>query len=210
MTDNAYPPLTDQADATDHARQSMRGLAAELTERGCEVLWYDEKGRPSEEEGSLEFDIEAPNSYGDVLVIPGIPTSLLKSATPEDGWTLRWGGKSYTWAEFVEERSALARGLHTIHANADLFVAELRKRGIPVDADGVGPDWDAASDTWITYALPIGDEVVYASFPNQPIGPGLDQVFYVQGEEYTWEAAVTAVFVEAGVPVPDRPSPDGP
>ncbi|GAA2461819.1 hypothetical protein GCM10010433_75160 [Streptomyces pulveraceus] len=42
-------------------------------------------------------------------------------------------------------------------------------------------------------------------FPDQPIGPGLDQVLYVQSEEYSWEAAVMAVFTEAGVPVPDRP-----
>ncbi|MEE1840697.1 hypothetical protein [Streptomyces sp. JV190] len=48
---------------------------------------------------------------------------------------------------------------------------------------------------------------MYASFPDQPIGPGLDQVLYVQGEEYTWEAAVMAVFTEAGVPVPDGASP---
>lgn len=210
MTNNEPPPPTDKATATDHARQNMQALAAELTARGCEILLFNKEGRPAAEKGSLEFDIEAPDSYGDVLVVPGIPAPALKSATSEDGWTLRWGHKSYTWAAFVDERSALAQGLRTIHTNADLLVAELRKRGLPLNAEGVGPDWDAASDTWITYNLPISDEVVYVSFPNQPTGPGLDQILYVQGEEYTWEAAVTAVFTEAGVPMPDRPRPDGP
>ncbi|MES9510351.1 hypothetical protein ABWJ92_28700 [Streptomyces sp. NPDC000609] len=203
---NSGPPLpTDKTATTDHARQNMQALVAELTGRGCEVLLFNKEGRPASQEGSLEFDIEAPDSYGDTLVVPGIPTPSLKSATEEDSWLLRWGHKSYTWTAFVDERSALAQGLRTIHANADLFVAELRRRGLPLNADGVGPDWDAASSTWITYDLPIGDEVVYASFPDQPIGPGLGQVLYVQGEEYTWEAAVMAVFTEAGVPVPGRP-----
>ncbi|MEE1840698.1 hypothetical protein [Streptomyces sp. JV190] len=89
--------------------------------------------------GSLKFDIEAPDSYGDTLVVPGIPTDSLKSAKREDSWALRWGHKSYTWTAFVDERSALAQGLRTIHTNADLFVAELRKRGLPLNADGVGP-----------------------------------------------------------------------
>ncbi|MEV7422254.1 hypothetical protein [Streptomyces sp. NPDC091212] len=206
MTHNEPHRSIGKATATDHARQNMRALAAELTARGCEVLLFNKDGRAGSEEGSLEFDIEAPDSYGDTLVVPGIPTPTLKSATAADGWNLRWGRKSYTWSAFVDERSSLAQGLHTIHSNADLLVAELRERGLPLNADEVGPDWDAASDTWITYDLPIGDEVVYVSFPDQPIGPGLDQVLYVQGEEYTWEAAVTAVFTEAGVPMPDRPS----
>lgn len=46
MTNDGPPLPTDEATATDHARENMQALVAELTARGCEVLLFNKEGRP--------------------------------------------------------------------------------------------------------------------------------------------------------------------
>ncbi|WP_255953858.1 hypothetical protein [Streptomyces odontomachi] len=206
MTDDDTLLPADEAEAAVNARRNMQALAAELRERGCETTVFNEDGESTRGlPGHLTFDIEAPEGYQVHVVVPGVPTEVLRAAVPGSRWILRWGNhQTFHWSEIVDKLATLAQGQRTIIANVELLVAELCSRGLPLRTDEVGPDWDAAGDEWVTYDLPVNDEVVCVSIPDQPVGPGLDQVMYVQGEEYAWEAAVAAVFAEAGVPMAEQ------